>query len=107
MRNPDASIQGPNKVTGSWFLPAPRWQPANGTRPPDEKTGVTLTFPAPEVTGEVAGEVKRLLAVVNGELKRQEIQAQLGLRHEEHFRAAIPHHAQAQSPLGQAAALWA
>ncbi|MBM4046367.1 MAG: hypothetical protein FJ279_14755 [Planctomycetes bacterium] len=41
-----------------------------------------------EVAGEVPGEVRRLLAVVKGEMKRQEIQAALGLKHEDHFRKA-------------------
>jgi ATP-dependent DNA helicase RecG len=38
------------------------------------------------VTGEVTGEVHRLIAVMEGEMKRQEIQAALGLKHEDHFR---------------------
>jgi ATP-dependent DNA helicase RecG len=42
-----------------------------------------------EVTGEVTtGEVRRLLAVMAGEMKRAEIQQALGLRHEDHFRDA-------------------
>ena len=47
---------------------------------------------AGEVTGEVAGEVteevERLLAATTGAMKRQEMQASLGLKHEEHFREA-------------------
>ncbi|MEZ4567586.1 MAG: ATP-binding protein [Desulfobacterales bacterium] len=39
---------------------------------------------APEVTGEV----RRLLAVMSGDMKRKEIQAALGLKHEDHFREA-------------------
>jgi ATP-dependent DNA helicase RecG len=58
-------------------LSAPKWQA-------EENLGVTLTFFAPEVTGEVA----RLLAVIDGPMKRQEIQDALGLKHEEHFREA-------------------
>ena len=42
----------------------------------------------PQVTGKVAGEVRRLLAVMAGEMKRAEIQQALGLRHEAHFRDA-------------------
>ena len=38
------------------------------------------------VTGEVTGEVHRLITVMEGEMKRQEIQAALGLKHEDHFR---------------------
>ncbi len=41
-----------------------------------------------EVTEEVTEEVKRLLAVTQGEMKRRDLQAALGLRHEEHFREA-------------------
>lgn len=41
-----------------------------------------------EVTGEVAGEVERLLAAMTGAMKRQEMQTSLGLKHEEHFREA-------------------
>jgi len=62
----------------------------------EEVTGaVVVTFRVPvaatagEVTGEVTGEVKRLLAVMKGEMKRQEIQAALGLKHDEHFRTAF------------------
>jgi len=55
------------------------------------------------VTGEVTGEVgrvtlaaagkvmspeERLLAALDGEKSRQELQEALGLRHEDHFRAA-------------------
>jgi len=45
-----------------------------------------------EVTGEVAGEVTdavvRLLGIMTGEMRRQEMQEALELRHEEHFRIA-------------------
>lgn len=41
-----------------------------------------------EVTGVVTGEVWRLLAVMQGEMKRADIQAALGLKHEDHFRDA-------------------
>ncbi len=40
------------------------------------------------VTGEVTGEVKRLLALLVGEMKRTDIQAALSLRHENYFRDA-------------------
>lgn len=39
-----------------------------------------------EDAGEVTGEVMRLFAVIQGEMKRADIQAALGLRHEDHFR---------------------
>ncbi|MBN8246734.1 MAG: hypothetical protein J0L84_04745 [Verrucomicrobia bacterium] len=42
----------------------------------------------PIVTGEVTGEVGRLLTALVGERKRTELQAALGLKHEDHFRRA-------------------
>lgn len=39
-------------------------------------------------TGEVTGEVLRLLAVMQGEMRRTDMQAALGLKHEDHFRDA-------------------
>ncbi len=39
------------------------------------------------VAGEVSGEVRRLLSVLDGEMKRSEMQWLLGLRHEDSFRA--------------------
>ena len=41
-----------------------------------------------EVTGVVAGEVKKLLQALQGEMSRLELQASLGLKHEDHFRKA-------------------
>ena len=41
-----------------------------------------------EVTGEATGEVVRLLNVLQGEMKRAELQSALGLKHEDHFRDA-------------------
>ena len=43
---------------------------------------------AGEGTGEVNGEVVRLVLALQKEMKRAEIQALLGLRHEDHFREA-------------------
>jgi hypothetical protein len=40
------------------------------------------------ITGEVAGEVQRLLKVLVGEMKRTDIQEALALRHEDYFREA-------------------
>ena len=37
-------------------------------------------------TGEATGEVERIIMVMNGKLKRVEIQRLLGLKHEDHFR---------------------
>jgi len=44
--------------------------------------------PSAEVTGEVTGEVQRLLTVLVGEMKRTDIQQALALRHEDYFREA-------------------
>lgn len=41
---------------------------------------------AGEVTWKVTGEVHKLLSVMTGEMKQTEIQAALGLKHEDHFR---------------------
>ena len=41
-----------------------------------------------EVTGNVTDEVIRLLAALQGEMKRTEIQQALDLKHEDHFRDA-------------------
>lgn len=40
------------------------------------------------ITGEVAGEVQRLLTVLAGEMKRADVQKALALRHEDYFREA-------------------
>ena len=40
------------------------------------------------MTGEVTGEVQRLLTVLVGEMKRTDIQEALALRHEDYFREA-------------------
>lgn len=41
-----------------------------------------------EVTAEVTAEVRALLLAQEGEMKRSELQAQMGLAHDEHFRQA-------------------
>ena len=41
-----------------------------------------------EVTGEVTGEVERLILALDGSMKRAQIQQALGLKHEDHFRDA-------------------
>jgi ATP-dependent DNA helicase RecG len=40
------------------------------------------------ITGEVTGEVRKLLTVLVGEMKRADIQQALALRHEDYFREA-------------------
>jgi predicted HTH transcriptional regulator len=50
------------------------------------RPGSAFEAVAPEVTPEVTPEVARLLAVLTGEMSREEIMAALGLRDEKHFR---------------------
>jgi ATP-dependent DNA helicase RecG len=76
------------------------WCSENGNRPPvwsQQSNSVFVTFKPPDlpsdqktdqVTGEVTGEVHQVLHAMKGEMKRQEIQAALGLKHEDHFRKA-------------------
>ena len=66
----------------------------------DEKTGVTLTFFAPEVTTEVTPEVTQevalqvtpevlqMLRAFVGDMPRRDLQRLLGLKDDEHFRKA-------------------
>jgi len=66
----------------------------------DEKTGVTLTFFAPEVTTEVTPavtqevalqvtpEVLQMLRAFVGDMQRRDLQRLLGLKDDEHFRKA-------------------
>jgi len=54
---------------------------------PDEGSR-RITDTTPEVTGEVAGEVERVIRAVVGEMSRMQIQTALGLKGEEHFRSA-------------------
>jgi ATP-dependent DNA helicase RecG len=75
---------------------------ANGSPQPrfesdDERSSFLIRLPVhegfvdelgPEVTGEVTGEVQKLLNVIKGEMTRKDIQAVLGLKHEDHFREA-------------------
>jgi len=41
----------------------------------------------PKITGEVTGEVERLVLALEGPMSRVQIQQAVGLRHEDHFRA--------------------
>ncbi len=60
-------------------LPSPFWKS-------DPLLGVTVTFPAPEVTPEVTPEVMKLLKHLTGEMSRGDLQDAMGLRDAEHFR---------------------
>lgn len=73
--------------------PAPVFETDDGRlsfviRLPRHPLALIPTVGTPEVTGEVAGEVARLLRAVVGEMSRVQIQAALGLKGEEHFRKA-------------------
>jgi len=57
-------------------------------RLPRHPLSLVPTVGGGEVTGEVTGEVERLLRAVVGEMSRQQIQSALGLKGEEHFRTA-------------------
>jgi len=74
-----------NQFSAVVWRPEAEW--SSGTATPQATPPVTG-----EVTGyateEVTGEVLRLLAVMQGEMKRSEMQAALGLKHEDHFREA-------------------
>ena len=78
---------------------------ANGSPAPvfesdDERVSFLIRLPvhplAPKLAGQVTGqaidqvtgEVERLLGVLDGEMSRQSLQKALGLKHEDHFRAA-------------------
>ncbi|MCC6496679.1 MAG: hypothetical protein IT193_10540 [Propionibacteriaceae bacterium] len=56
---------------------------------PPQVTGQVTGQVAPQVTTQVTTQVKRLIAALDGELERDELQAQLGLRNREHFRRRI------------------
>lgn len=58
---------------------------AQQPRPPTPEVTPVVTG---EVAGEVTGEVVRLLGALSGDMSRQELQHALGLKHEDHFRAA-------------------
>jgi len=59
----------------------------NISLPTGEVSGEVAGEVSGEVAGEVSGEVRHLLSVLNGEMKRSELQQLLGLRHEDSFRA--------------------
>ena len=70
------------KACKAYKLPMPVWSV--------DAQGVTLTYPAPEVTIEVTTEVTtEVMAVVSalvGAMSRNELQEKLGLKNAEHFR---------------------
>jgi hypothetical protein len=54
----------------------------------DEKLGVTVTFPAPEVTPEVTPELRKMVEHLQGTMLRRELQSAMALKDDEHFRKA-------------------
>ena len=74
-------------------LPEPLFSISDGFvmtiwRKPIEKSSQLTEEVTGEVTEEVTEEVERVILVMQGEMKRIEIQHVLGLRHENHFREA-------------------
>ncbi|WP_440062105.1 RNA-binding domain-containing protein [Pseudomonas syringae] len=102
LRNPDIAhalyLQGYMEKLGRGSVLIRQACQDNGLAPPvwhsEGNSGVTLTFftpevtpgVAPEVTPEVAPEVEKLIVLVNGDIKRSELQHQLKLTDAEHFR---------------------
>ncbi|NLE61541.1 MAG: hypothetical protein GX616_24580 [Planctomycetes bacterium] len=70
------------------FLITFRGAKGGAAGPSTVKAGAESAPSSRQVTGEVTGEVVRLLHVMQGEMQRQEIQNVLHLRHEDYFRAA-------------------
>jgi ATP-dependent DNA helicase RecG len=56
---------------------------------PQARRAIPSDGASPFATGEVTGEVSRLIASLPGEMKRTELQAALRLKHEDHFREAF------------------
>ncbi|WP_274533161.1 Fic family protein, partial [Pseudomonas syringae] len=94
LRNPDIAhalyLQGYMEKLGRGSVLIRQACQDNGLAPPvwhsEGNSGVTLTFFTPEVTPEVAPEVEKLIVLVNGDIKRSELQHQLKLTDAEHFR---------------------
>ncbi len=89
LRCPEPAFESDSFVTVT-FRPNPAVRAAAG----EVATQVTGGEP-PQVTGEATGEVTgevapevRLLPAMSGEMTRQQLQEALGLKHEDHFRAA-------------------
>lgn len=98
LRNPDIAhalyLQGYMEKLGRGSVLIRQACEENGLAPPvwysEGISGVTLTFftpeVAPEVAPEVTPEVEKLIVLVNGDIKRIELQHQLKLADAEHFR---------------------
>nr|WP_232922966.1 ATP-binding protein [Pseudomonas syringae] len=94
LRNPDIAhalyLQGYMEKLGRCSVLIRQACEENGLAPPvwysEGSSGVTLTFFTPEATPEVAPEVEKLIVLVNGDIKRIELQHHLKLADAEHFR---------------------
>ena len=93
LRNPDIAhalyLQGLMEKLGRGGMLISHVLAERGFPPPEWQTGdhgVTLILRAPEVTPEVTPEVMKVVAVLDGEASRQELQQALGLKDNEHFR---------------------
>jgi ATP-dependent DNA helicase RecG len=86
--NPPPSWQEQAGSVYVTFLPADLPEMQRGTGEDDVSGDIQKPGYITEVTGEVTGEVPRLLAAMHGDMSRVEIQAALNLRHEDYFRAA-------------------
>lgn len=94
LRNPDIAhalyLQGYIEKLGRGSVLIRQACEENGLAPPvwysEGNSGVTLTFLTPEVAPEATPEVEKLIMLVNGDIKRIELQHQLKLADAEHFR---------------------
>ncbi|MDD5306231.1 MAG: ATP-binding protein [Deltaproteobacteria bacterium] len=84
----DAGLAEPEFALTDGFVVTIRRRPERAFEAVGGVTGEVTGVVAGVVAGEVTGEVARLILVMNGTMKRQEIQAILGLKHEDHFRGA-------------------
>jgi ATP-dependent DNA helicase RecG len=83
---PDPRFEETGFVTAT-FYPNPEVRALPAPTSPDV-TGEVTGEVAGEVTGEVAVRVLRLIRAMEGEMRRQDMQAALGIKHQDHFRAA-------------------
>ena len=94
LRNPDIAhalyLQGYMEKLGRGSVLIRQACEENGLTPPvwysEGSSGVTLTFFTPEVAPEATPEVEKLIVLVNGDIKRIELQHHLKLADAEHFR---------------------
>ena len=90
-----AAAAGPEilKVMAADGSPAPLFESDDDRlsfviRLPSHPLAMAGITPTDQATGEVTGEVARLLRAMDGAMSRQQIQEALALKHEDHFRNA-------------------